>query len=319
MKYLIMILAIASLVILSGCTAMRACTQEAKLCADGTSVGRQGPNCEFPECPSGEKSYVSTDLEQCKVIKFMCVEGKKPFQDNKGCGCEPATQIANPASVYCKDNGGALEIRTAADGSQTGYWTLTDGTVCEEWAYMRGECSAPSCGNGICEKGEATECPACLDLNPPCNSPCTLGSCPTDCDTTGSKLKAYDCVNRTQACTREYMPVCGQVQVQCIRAPCPPVKETFSNKCVACANSLTISYTEGACEDNLAGGTVPAGNTSEQCTNAGGRWTGYDCEGLSAGQCQEIGGTFNECASACRNNPNATLCTLQCVQVCKFS
>ena len=29
-----------------------ACTQEAKLCPDGSAVGRTGPNCEFAECPS---------------------------------------------------------------------------------------------------------------------------------------------------------------------------------------------------------------------------------------------------------------------------
>ncbi len=28
-----------------------ACTMEAKLCPDGTSVGREGPKCEFAECP----------------------------------------------------------------------------------------------------------------------------------------------------------------------------------------------------------------------------------------------------------------------------
>lgn len=28
-----------------------ACTMEAKLCPDGTSVGRSGPNCEFAACP----------------------------------------------------------------------------------------------------------------------------------------------------------------------------------------------------------------------------------------------------------------------------
>lgn len=28
-----------------------ACTMEAKLCPDGTGVGRQGPNCEFSACP----------------------------------------------------------------------------------------------------------------------------------------------------------------------------------------------------------------------------------------------------------------------------
>lgn len=29
-----------------------ACTQEAKICSDGSSVGRTGPNCAFAECPS---------------------------------------------------------------------------------------------------------------------------------------------------------------------------------------------------------------------------------------------------------------------------
>ncbi|TSC75275.1 MAG: hypothetical protein G01um101430_482 [Parcubacteria group bacterium Gr01-1014_30] len=29
----------------------QACTQEAKICPDGTAVGRTGPNCEFAECP----------------------------------------------------------------------------------------------------------------------------------------------------------------------------------------------------------------------------------------------------------------------------
>ncbi len=30
---------------------MVACTMEAKICPDGSSVGRQGPNCEFAPCP----------------------------------------------------------------------------------------------------------------------------------------------------------------------------------------------------------------------------------------------------------------------------
>jgi|SRR5579872_508469 len=29
-----------------------ACTMEAKLCPDGTSVGRSGPNCDFAPCPN---------------------------------------------------------------------------------------------------------------------------------------------------------------------------------------------------------------------------------------------------------------------------
>ena len=50
------------------------------------------------------------------------------------------TQIANPASVYCEDNDGTVEIITLEDGSQIGYCIFPDGTECEEWAYFRGEC-----------------------------------------------------------------------------------------------------------------------------------------------------------------------------------
>jgi len=29
------------------------CTEEAKICPDGRTVGRTGPNCEFAPCPGG--------------------------------------------------------------------------------------------------------------------------------------------------------------------------------------------------------------------------------------------------------------------------
>jgi len=51
-----------------------------------------------------------------------------------------APGIANPASQYCEEQGYTIEIRTAADGSQTGYCIFDDGTECEEWAFQRGEC-----------------------------------------------------------------------------------------------------------------------------------------------------------------------------------
>lgn len=35
----------------SGAPKQIACTAEAKVCDDGTSVGRSGPNCEFDACP----------------------------------------------------------------------------------------------------------------------------------------------------------------------------------------------------------------------------------------------------------------------------
>lgn len=42
-----------------------ACTMEAKLCPDGSAVGRQGPDCEFAPCPVAQKD--DTDLSDWKT------------------------------------------------------------------------------------------------------------------------------------------------------------------------------------------------------------------------------------------------------------
>lgn len=49
--------------------------------------------------------------------------------------------IANPASVYCVDQGGKLEIREDREGNQAGFCVFSDGSECEEWAYFRHECN----------------------------------------------------------------------------------------------------------------------------------------------------------------------------------
>ncbi len=72
------------------------------------------------------------------VIVTACGGKATPFQSPLE---TPGAQLPNPASVNCIDKGGQLEIRTAADGSQTGYCIFADGSECEEWAYYRGECA----------------------------------------------------------------------------------------------------------------------------------------------------------------------------------
>lgn len=52
----------------------------------------------------------------------------------------PQADMANPASVYCEEQGYRSEIRTADDGSQTGYCIFPDGSECDEWMFYRGEC-----------------------------------------------------------------------------------------------------------------------------------------------------------------------------------
>lgn len=48
-------------------------------------------------------------------------------------------QLPNPASVYCADQGYTLEMREG-EGGQYGVCIFPDGTECDEWAFMRGEC-----------------------------------------------------------------------------------------------------------------------------------------------------------------------------------
>ena len=48
--------------------------------------------------------------------------------------------MPNPASAYCVEQGFESEIRTAADGNQSGVCIFPGGSECDEWAYYRGEC-----------------------------------------------------------------------------------------------------------------------------------------------------------------------------------
>ncbi|MFM8999555.1 MAG: DUF333 domain-containing protein [Actinomycetota bacterium] len=63
-----------------------------------------------------------------------------------GGGMGGGSQIANPASVFCEEQGGTLEIVDEA-GGQVGYCNLPDGTRIEEWEYYRSmnpEMSSPT-------------------------------------------------------------------------------------------------------------------------------------------------------------------------------
>jgi len=79
--------------------------------------------------------------------------------------CGPAAQdtpapaqagLPNPASVYCEEQGGRLEIRTDASGGQAGVCIFPDGSECDEWAYFRGECQP----GGQATQGSAPTSPA---------------------------------------------------------------------------------------------------------------------------------------------------------------
>jgi len=149
-------------------------------------------------------------------------------------------------------------------------------------------------------------------------------------------------------CTREYNPVCGLVAIQCVTTPCDPVPVTFSNPCMA-EDAGVINYTFGMCPTDidsfetcaLAGYPVMESHPRQcmvgdtifveeielssdvalACEQAQGNWLAEfnECEWISEAVCSQLGGTFKECESACRNDPDAMVCTLQCVAVCDFN
>jgi putative hemolysin len=87
------------------------------------------------ETTGGQVGYcVFSDGSECEEWAFYRGEC------SPGDSLSDIADMPNPASVYCEEHGGTLEIREDAEGGQIGYCRFADGSVCEEWAFFRGEC-----------------------------------------------------------------------------------------------------------------------------------------------------------------------------------
>ncbi len=88
-----------------------ACTMEAKLCPDGSYVGRQGPNCEFAECPLGNSSQVgdiTLSVGETKKVGDVSVTFNKFLNDYR---C--------PIDVQCIQAGAIVVNVTMKDSVHT--------------------------------------------------------------------------------------------------------------------------------------------------------------------------------------------------------
>lgn len=95
------------------------CQADAKLCPDGSYVGREGSQCEFSDCPTEEKSFteLSTFLGGSETGLGITVSPQKIVSDSR---C--------PAEVVCIW-AGTVEVRTLISTKQAnGEHVLTLGT-----------------------------------------------------------------------------------------------------------------------------------------------------------------------------------------------
>ena len=57
-----------------------------------------------------------------------------------------SSQLANPASVYCEEQGGKIDIHANSNGEQVGFCIFPNGSECEEWAFYHRVCTPGEVG-----------------------------------------------------------------------------------------------------------------------------------------------------------------------------
>lgn len=111
------------------------------------------------------------------------------------CGTIPKPE---PINIYCGNN--IVEGTEDCDGSNLNGQTcilqgFNGGTLSCDPNCMFNTSSCTTCGNNICEPGEATYCPPCTNFNPPCLAPCYLGTCPQECNNSANVNKPIGILN----------------------------------------------------------------------------------------------------------------------------
>ncbi len=85
-----------------------------------------------------------------------------------------------------------------------------------------------------------------------------------------------DSSEQPSMCTMQYEPVCAEKEVQCVTAPCNPIRQTYGNACMAAADQAKVIF-EWDC--NIAeGGVVVGGDRDEHgCIGSAGYiWSEID-------------------------------------------
>ena len=114
----------------------------------------RGGTLEMREAAAGTSGYcVFPDGTEKEEWEYWPVDEASVIDPDAPVG------LANPASVYCLERGGELEMREEAAGT-SGYCRFPDGTEKEEWEYWRENHPSQAAAGSIADYASPTEAPS---------------------------------------------------------------------------------------------------------------------------------------------------------------
>ncbi|TBR09951.1 MAG: DUF333 domain-containing protein [Candidatus Nitrosotenuis sp.] len=112
------------------------------VCHDGLALVQKAST-DTAVCVKPETAKILAERTWGTILKEANLETENP------------KQVPNPASTYCFDNGGKIEM-SQTDAGVEGICVFSDGSKCEEWQYYRGECKPESSNTPIQSSLEIT-------------------------------------------------------------------------------------------------------------------------------------------------------------------
>lgn len=159
------------------------CTADAKMCPDGSFVGRTGPRCQFAACPTGTSTPNSTTTQPvaCTMDAKMCPDGSFVGRTGPNCtfpACPTSTSTRpSDADVYpgaVSDSGSPMPPLFGGGSYNTGAGVTYDSgqTVSNNNSFGPGSLTSEVCSQ------EAKRCPDGSYVTRSGPS-CAFAACPT--------------------------------------------------------------------------------------------------------------------------------------------
>lgn len=176
-KNILFIITLATMIFLfSACTESTpketACTMDAMICPDGTSVGRVGPDCEFEKCPDlpvDDGTLVKGCTEEAKICPDGSAVGRIP-PNCEFAPCDP--RYIGPPETNNKNEGEIEEKHYCPDSSRGAEICTFDYTPVCGWFNEDIQCVKFPCAQTY-----GNSCGACSNEDVEYY---TEGECPTD-------------------------------------------------------------------------------------------------------------------------------------------